>query len=85
METWIDEGREPKVYKLDVEGLTLKIHRIKNSYGWFLYCPELSIVNYYLDTDDLEKAKKDGLKIITKKIEELIRIKKIIQGVCNEN
>ncbi len=78
MSMWIDENREPKICRLDVDGLTIKIRRIEKSYGWFLFCPELRIVNHYIDTDSLEKAKKEGVRVVTTEIERLDKIKYLI-------
>lgn len=73
--------RIPSVWELQFDGMRIAVHRIIHYPGWYVSCFELGINNKSLFEDNVEKAKKEALKIILEKLEEYESIKKQILNI----
>lgn len=76
-----DKERIPSIWHLKVGCLRIAIHRLIRMEGWFVTCYALDIENNPLCSEDINKAKIEGLQLVIKKIEVLEQIKEQINGL----
>jgi hypothetical protein len=68
-----DKERIPRTWKLEKEyyKLSICVTRIVHYEGWYMNCYNLGMIEVSLKTGNLEEAKKEALRLVADRIDEL--------------